>query len=736
MNRRADIQGFRALAVGLVVLAHAGVPLLAGGYVGVDMFFVLSGYLITSLLVQEASETNAVSISGFYARRAKRILPAATLTLVVTSAASLALLNFVRAKQVMIDAFSAGLFVSNFRFASHGTDYFAQGQPPSPVQQFWSLSVEEQFYVFWPVVLAALVGAAIVGGRLAMSPELDWRRLQRGSALLVVASLAYSVYETASNPAVAYFSTGTRAWELGLGALFAVVTTARPYSAVWSSRFSVTGLRVAGWVGFVMVVVSAVLFSADTAFPGYAALLPTVGAVLMIAAGEREEALGEWSVGRLFSLKPLGYVGDRSYSMYLWHWPVLILAAEWAGHDLSVWVNLGLVVVAFLISVLSFRFVEDPLRRRSWTPASRALLLWPASLAAVVVVTAAGLNIVNRQERSTLVDAAVAASRDDLKAVQGDAAGAGVDVVDSSSGAKASSGQGLQVAPAAVKAAALLAQKPGSKFPSVLDPVVGSLAKDYYGERCDAAPTESSSKICPYGDLAGTRRIAVLGDSQAQMWLPALLEVARAKKWTILPIIKNGCTPVAWMDGTGTIGEACKKWLPWAIKTAYSQRADAVILSGHYGDKVKDGRQLPSMLNGYSAGLKGLRKIKSVILMNDIPDRSKEPTDCLLASGASPSSCADTPVQGYWSFGSTLRSLAAGTHATFIDPSPWVCFQGSCPLVVGNKITYYDRAHISATYSKWLAPYLASSVTKVLSGTSPAGAVGSAPRGQLATPSG
>jgi len=215
MSHRRDIQGLRAIAVLLVALAHAGVPFLKGGYVGVDVFFVLSGFLITGILVSEALSSGRVSLVAFYVRRARRILPAAALTLVATTIAAHHLLNFVRAREVVQDSAWAALFSANVHFAAQGSDYFQQGQPPSPIQHFWSLSAEEQFYLVWPSVLALVLFGLVS------------RRASLGRLLVVVcvlggASLLWSIHETATSPTTAYFSSLTRAWELALGAALAV----------------------------------------------------------------------------------------------------------------------------------------------------------------------------------------------------------------------------------------------------------------------------------------------------------------------------------------------------------------------------------------------------------------------------------------------------------------------------------------------------------------------------------
>ena len=191
MAHRDDIQGLRAVAVLLVALGHAGVPFLSGGFVGVDVFFVLSGFLITGILLAEFAERGAISLPRFYLRRARRILPAAVLTLVVTDIAAHHLLNFVRAREAVSDSIWSALFVANFHFARQGSDYFAQGQPPSPFLHFWSLAVEEQFYFVWPSLLALLLALRLR------------RRLLAVLAAIAAGSLVWSIHVTTSSPATA-----------------------------------------------------------------------------------------------------------------------------------------------------------------------------------------------------------------------------------------------------------------------------------------------------------------------------------------------------------------------------------------------------------------------------------------------------------------------------------------------------------------------------------------------------
>ena len=334
-RHRADLQGLRAVAVLLVVCDHAGLGPVHGGFLGIDVFFVLSGFLITGLLLSQARDESRVPFGGFYLRRARRILPAAALTLVVIDIAVLQIVNFVQAKPMVWDSIWASLFAANVHFGSAHVDYFTQAQPPSPFLHFWTLAVEEQFYVVWPAVIFLVLFAASALRRLLRRPpaaRAAWpsnglQRLFVAVSVAVAASFAWSVYDTEANPTSAYFSTLTRAWELGLGAALAV-------GAVWLARDGRRIPPIFGWIGAAAIVAAAFAYSHATAFPGYAALVPTFGTVLVIGAGLTHTP-SRFSVGRVLSLKPFRYIGDRSYALYLWHWPFLILGALYFGHALG-----------------------------------------------------------------------------------------------------------------------------------------------------------------------------------------------------------------------------------------------------------------------------------------------------------------------------------------------------------------------------------------------------------------
>ncbi len=343
---RPDVQGLRAVAVVLVVLFHAHVPGFGGGYVGVDVFFVISGFVITGVLLRERSSTGSTSILSFYGRRARRILPAATLVIITTVVVSYPLLGPVSGDQTATDSLWASVFLINLHFAATGTNYLASQLPPSLLQNFWSLAVEEQFYLVYP---ATIVVVASISWRLSLR-----RRLGIVLGVAALGSLLVSITQTSTNPTTAYFSPLPRVWELSLGGIVALSTE---YLRRWPAPIS----SVLSWLGLASILGAGAFYSASTAYPGWAVALPVFGAALIIAGGT---AVPERGAERLLRMRPFQWIGLISYSLYLWHWPVLTLVAERRGTgNLPVSESLLWLVVSLGLSIATYRLVENPIRR-------------------------------------------------------------------------------------------------------------------------------------------------------------------------------------------------------------------------------------------------------------------------------------------------------------------------------------------------------------------------------------
>ncbi len=366
---RPDVEGLRAVAVLLVVLFHYGVPRLTGGFVGVDVFFVISGFVITGLLLREHEETGRTSILGFYARRSRRILPAATLVILVTVFATYVLVGTTSGFNTADDGRWAAAFVANFHFEAVGAN------PLSSLGNFWSLSVEEQFYVIYPTVFLL---AAKAKGALTFR-----QRLAVALGVVVVTSYWLSIVHTASAPRIAYLSPFTRAWELALGALITIGTT-------WLKKIPKHLAAVSTWAGLIAILSAAFAFNLKTPYPGSLVAVPVIGAALIIAGGV---AVPKGGVESVLGLQPCSWLGKRSYSLYLWHWPILVLAAETPGGSVGPWrVRLLLGVLAFVVSVATYQLFENPIRH--WRLQPRLAVGFGLGLVIAVVMVLSLLMLV------------------------------------------------------------------------------------------------------------------------------------------------------------------------------------------------------------------------------------------------------------------------------------------------------------------------------------------------------
>jgi peptidoglycan/LPS O-acetylase OafA/YrhL len=382
---RADIQGLRALAVAAVIVNHViGWP--SGGFAGVDVFFVISGFLITGLLLRDHSRTGRISLRTFYARRIRRIVPAATVVIVITAAGGWFLFNRVRGLATIWDGVYSFLFVANWRFTALGTDYFHAADPASPLQHYWSLSVEEQFYLVWPWLMIVVLA---LGVKALRTPRRARVLLGVLLALLVAASFCYAMWQTNENPTAAYFSTLSRAWELGAGALLAIVApllTKLP-----------TGIRfVIGWLGMLALLGSFVVVDDATPFPGPGAALAVVATMFVIAGG-----IG----GRQRYLFPLDnplsvYVGNLSYSLYLWHFPVLIFVVLLMPDRTPV-VTAIIFCATVVLSMISYYMVERPFHQSPWLQAAasreekrKAWQAWRDKFGASFILSTVALMVV------------------------------------------------------------------------------------------------------------------------------------------------------------------------------------------------------------------------------------------------------------------------------------------------------------------------------------------------------
>jgi peptidoglycan/LPS O-acetylase OafA/YrhL len=639
--------------------------------VGVDVFFVISGFVITGVLLRERRSSGRTSLVDFYARRVRRILPAATLVILVTVVASYVFLGAVAGNVVADDGRWAAVFLSNFHFASVGTSYLTAHRPPSPLQNYWSLSVEEQFYVVYPTLFLALA---------AVARRTSYRvTLAAGLVVVVVLSFALSVSQTASSPTTAYFSPFTRAWELALGALVAVGTP-------WLARLPVRVAAVAGWAGMAAIVVAAVSYTSQTAYPGSLVAVPVVGAGLVIAAGVVVPRAGPEAV---LGTGPMQWLGRRSYSLYLWHWPILVIAAERVGKTtLPLAENLVLVAVALAVSVATYALFENPLRhlRKASRPTVAVGL---ATVLLTVAVLSAAIAVKTTSSRAYAVTPAISAS----------------------------------VLQRQVAAARDITRLPDNNLPPP------SRTMDYWGGSyesagCRANAAQWKEEACTLGDRGARRLAVVYGDSHALMWLPAFDVAARAAHWRLVVLAKDRCpaelVTVADAPPFGPAGSpdlVCRHWHQWALAWIAAHHPQLLVVSQFNVYMRPAGHGEPG---GYftaaqwSAGLAALHRavhtpgLREVFLggVPGIPDSSPA---CLAKHAGDVQACSAPAVRVVSSFNEVERSAARAAGMAYVDTVPWFC-TAVCTAVVGHYDPYYDPIHVNAVWAVYLAHVVAQAV--------------------------
>jgi len=718
---RPELEGLRAVAVGLVVLYHGGISALAGGFVGVDVFFVLSGFLITGLIVRELRETGALSLPAFYARRARRLLPAAAIVLVATVVASAVVMPPLRMPDVAGDAAAAAVYASNLRFAFQATDYLAAELDPSPLLHFWSLGVEEQFYLFWPALLALV--AVGLGRRRAASgsgPDGSAERRLDGSAErrlmwvvagTAVASFALGVVLTDIAEPWAFFSLPARAWELALGALIAL-------GVARLSRLprAIGGPTVAA--GLAMVVVAGLALNETIPFPGLAALLPTVGAALVIAGAVVDRGS---LPARLLAVPPMRFLGRISYSLYLWHWPLFVLPAVALERELPVLVRLGLAGVAVLLAAATQRWVEEPLRHGRWvgTVPRRNLAL---AGAATLVVAALSLGV----GRVALLQLPSVAASDgmalgDPGQLPPDPLEGTIAQADPTPRTPAST-DGVttpepEPSPATNPTLTLPPTPPGPVPTDLLPPLAA--ARDslppIYRDGCHLDQPSTVSGECVYGDAASDTTVVLFGDSHAASWFPTLERLATANRWRLVSLTKSACAVVDATVYNGSLGRAyteCDQWRMNALERIESERPDLVVVTNARTHvlALPEGRT-PALARPdvWDAALeRTLRRLKAiagdVALVADIPRAGVDPPVCLSSSPDDRLACA-TPAAIALEPSRTAADAAIADRLglAFVDPTSWICPSDPCPVVIGRFLVYRDEQHLATPFATALA---------------------------------
>lgn len=676
---RPEIQALRAIAVATVVVFHYWPGLITGGYVGVDVFFAISGFLITGHLVREVDRTAKVSLRGFWARRARRILPAALLVLLFCAVVTYFKVPLNLWEQFFGEIRSSTLYVENWNLAAQAVDYLGAENRPSPVQHFWSLSVEEQFYIVWPVLILIAMALARRGSEL-----LRRRSIATMLVLMTLASLIYSVIATANDPAAAFFITPTRVWEFGAGGILALAATTSTRPAF---RAAVS------WLGVGAILLASFAFTAETPFPGAAALLPILGTVAVIWAGA--PAL-RWSPLGWMRLRPVQWVGDNSYSIYLWHWPLLILAPFVLLDQLTTPTKLALVALTLILAALTKRFVEDPLRSGPLLAGKRPRRTFIAAAAASAVVLLASFAAIaelnDRQEQDRRTTARLLAGGERCL---------GAAARDPENQPCINPKLRLSVAPSPATARELVTPSDGT-------------------EANRSALCQGGLKIigllelCSFGapPNRAERQVVSIGDSHARRWRPGLNVVALESNWRLTSIVRRGCPLSNYLTGSAAEIRSCRQWQRQLAAWLNRKPAIDTLVIAQSTGTGRNPERFDARVRGYEERLRRLpATIEEVIVLRDNPRVSANTLDCVeqaVEAGETAGPACAIPRTAALK-PDPLAEAAENldqSNINVIDLTEFYCGSKVCLPVVGGVLIHSDRHHQTELWNRTLAPFV------------------------------
>ncbi|SOC89751.1 Peptidoglycan/LPS O-acetylase OafA/YrhL, contains acyltransferase and SGNH-hydrolase domains [Curtobacterium sp. 314Chir4.1] len=645
---RHDVHGLRGVAVSLVVLDHVHF-LATGGYVGVDVFFVISGFLITGHVLAELEQRGRIDLVAFWGRRMRRILPAALGVALVTFVASVLLMPPLLGSGLVRMVIAVAAYVPNLQLAADGTDYLAETSP-SPFQHYWSLGVEEQFYVLWPVLL--LVGWLV----LRSVRRVGWVVLG-----VVVVSFVLCVAVAGVSQPWAFFSLPTRAWELAVGGLVAVLL--RRGVAVPRS-----GGALMAWVGLAGILVAGFAYDASTPYPGVATLLPVLGAAALVLGGAGGSS---WGPVALFRRRPLQFLGTISYSLYLWHWPLLVIpqAAVGLRDPLPAWVAVLEVAAALGLAVLTHRFVEEPFRRARWTVLRgrrRSMALGALASVTVVGVALAALPVLEARPTSTTrVASAVTPSSSPV----------------------------------------FTGYVPENLAPSLRD--AASTASTMHVNGCHVADRDDTTiHACVMGDPDGALTVALVGDSHAAHWFPALERWAEHRGGVrLLGYSKAGC-PVTdvLIRNAGVPFAACETWREAALERLRAERPDVVLVSNSSRlPFAEPGPRVAAWSNGMERLFDDLPPSSRVAVIANTPQFEESVPRCLSANLDDTAACAaarDVAVDTDWI--AAERAVTERRGHGYVDLTDWFCDAERCGAVQGDVLEFRDHSHLTTAWAREL----------------------------------
>jgi len=660
---RHDLQGVRAVAVLGVVIYHLKASWLPGGFAGVDVFFVLSGFFITGLLRREVERTGTVDLIAFWARRARRLLPASLLVLVVTVIAGRLMTNPLEAHRIARDGIFSTIFGMNWHEAASGLAY-GQDPDPSAFQHYWSLAVEEQFYLAWPLLMLAL--ALLWRRRPALAPRRTLPLIAVGGGVL---SFTLAFHQTVGNQPYAYYGTFGRVWQLALGGLLAA-------GIAWSEALPLW-VRSCGRVAGLGVILGFYGFGPSASeYPGWWSLLPALGAALIVVAGE--PGTRPDPAARLLGTR-LGQLGGRySYSWYLWHWAPLVLLPVALDRPLRIrelgWCAIG----TLLAAVLTYHLLEDPLRRNRWL----AIRHGGRSLAFGGALMAVALGV------SVWTSSAEQHAAEDVRIV-------------------ADGYRTLAPQPADAAAEKSQLSIDGCQLPMT---------------------STAAAPDCRYLPDSGHGDLILVGDSHAGAAFPAVQKAAQDNRWGLRAWARTSCpfADIHKAGPGGGDYVSCNRWRADVIKRLIAARPSLVIITNyassglhvtdphtHKGATQKRAHEL------FQAGMeRSLTRLRDaglrVLLIGDVPAFTRAAPDCVLAHRDDLAACSLPQPEALPDGGSDQKAAVNVPGVRVLDLTDRFCRGARCYQVVGGLLAYRDTSHLTTAMSLSLTDDVAAAVRTAL----------------------
>lgn len=695
LSRRPDAQGLRAVAVVLIVLGTLGVSGVKGGFVGIDVFFVLTGFLTTAMLLGEANQTRRLDVLGFYARRARRLFPLITLVLLVTVAGTYFLVkNNDQVGAIVSEALWAVGLAANWKFVLNGVGY-DQINPVSPIQHFWAIAVGEQFFLVWPLLMLAVL---FLGSRRRpfqrsyVKRPGEARVLGFGLVVLLLGAGSFGYALLSVEPdGVGYFSSATRLWEFAAGAMLAIgIGRLRDVPGPVKAA--------ASWIGLVGIVASAALLDPTASFPGVPALFPVAATLLVLAGGIDGPAYG---AGGVLGLAPVRWLGDRALGIYLWHLPALVLAGVYVARPLNLFESTVVMIGVVVLATVTHAAYERPLRSGPPFNGNIGLVLWPASIALVTVVALVALDAVSSAPPVVAVPAAPTSSSPAPTTPPPDNPPTAIEAIANGI---------VQTVTAADSGDAVSG--------SVLNRLSG-LAADTWaaGAPCASPFGSTTSDICSYGPDNADRTMVIFGDEQAGAWVPALRQVAENSGWKFYYFVKRQCSAVQvrLLDAVRQNREAeCDSWRTWAIDQIKKLKPDltmiandgSVTVTGEGDKRLSASEQTDAWEAGTLATLQTLSAdLPRVAAFGQVPV-GPDPVVCLNQKNVKIADCTFLAGRKTDSINNATQRAVATSGTEFVDVSGLLCAQSKCPPYNITDFIYFSPGQLTASYSRRLSPAL------------------------------